>query len=251
MIVGVVGVTTAFFMPSVASTLVVAFLPVEDVGVGDRVGLDAADLGRVVVHHARVRPNARDDLCRRRCCDGVACGCDERRVPVLGGHDVVGDDLLLDRLAVRRLHPVRERRDERDERDADHERGRGRGRPRRVADRVAAREPPRRASAAVCAGMPDHRPRSASRASTRASRRRGTAGARRPAMEISLSPGPELVGEHRACQQRAPRPTMTSPATQGDEAMEAASAEASRLRARPRSVERASRGSPGRARRGA
>ena len=110
----------------------VALAPVEDVGLGDGVGLDAADLGRHAVDQARVGAHARHDLGHRRGGECVTRSGDERRVPVERRHDVVGRDLLLDRFAIGRLHPVRERRDERDERDPDHQRRRGRRRPARV-----------------------------------------------------------------------------------------------------------------------
>ena len=84
------------------------------------------------VDQACVRAHARHDLGHGRGSECVTRSGDERRVPVERRHDVVGRDLLLDRLAIGRLHPVRERRDERDERDPDHQRRRGRRRPARV-----------------------------------------------------------------------------------------------------------------------
>ena len=117
---------------------VVALTPVEDIGLGDGVGLDAADLRRVAVHQSGVGADARHDLGDGRRRERVAGGRDERRVPVERGHDVVGCDLLLDRLPVRHLQPIRERCDERDECDPDHQRsGRGRG-PAGVPARVLA-----------------------------------------------------------------------------------------------------------------
>ncbi len=76
--------------------------------------------------------------------DRIARSGDERRVAVLGGDDEVRRDLILDRTAVRLPHPVHERRDERDERDADHQRSRRRGGPARVAAGVLAAHPRRR-----------------------------------------------------------------------------------------------------------
>ena len=131
---------------------VVALAPVEDVRVGDRVGLDPADLGRDVVDEARIRAHARDDLRDGRGGERVARRGDERRVAVERGHDVVGRDLLLDRLAVRRLHPVRQRRDEGDERDPDHQRGGGRRGPARVPARVLAARARRRRGPAPRSG---------------------------------------------------------------------------------------------------
>ena len=170
---------------------------------------------------ARVRADARDDLGHGRRRERVAGGGDERRVPVERRHDVVGDDLLLDRLAVRRLHPVRQRRDERDERDPDHQRRRRRGRP-----------------AGLRTAFPlASRPGSASRAARREpddprDRRHEVRREHRDAEEEQEDAGrdreqpiarAELVGEHRAREERAARPTTTTAAIHGREAARTAS----------------------------
>ena len=142
----------------------------------------------------------------------IARGGDERRVPVLRGDDVVRGDLVLDRLAVRGLHPVRERRDEGDERDADHQRRRGRGRAAGVADGVPAREPRRRRrpSAAPAARRP---PRSADELGRdhRDAEEEQQHAARDGEQALG---GPELVGEHRVAEQESETAIRTS-ATHG------------------------------------
>ena len=158
-VVGEVAADDRVRRPERREDRVIAVAPVEDVCLSDRVRLDAADLGAVAVHQTRVGANARDHLGRGRRREGVPGGGDERRVAVERGHDVVGDDLLLDRFAVRRLHPVRERRDEGDERDPDHQRRGRRGRSSGVANRVSARQATRDAAGASSRQPDDPRDR--------------------------------------------------------------------------------------------
>ena len=70
----------------------------------------------------------------------------DRREVVLRRDRVVGGEDLVDGAAERARDPGRKRRHERDERQADHQRRRGRGGPLRVAPCVVAREPSRRAA---------------------------------------------------------------------------------------------------------
>ena len=72
--------------------------------------------------------------------DGVSDRGGELRVAVLRRDDQVSLDLALDRVAVRDAQALREHRDEGDERDPDHQRGRGRSGASGVALRVAVRE---------------------------------------------------------------------------------------------------------------
>ena len=65
---------------------------------------------------------------------------DGRREAVLRGERVVGVELARDRAFEGVPEPLREHRDRGDEREADHQRGRGRGGPARVAHGVRTRE---------------------------------------------------------------------------------------------------------------
>ena len=76
---------------------------------------------------------------------------------VLRGDDVVGRDWSLDRVAIESRRPCAEHGDERDEREPDHQRGRGRGRAAGVAHDVLARERARRRRRGGAAGQPDER----------------------------------------------------------------------------------------------
>jgi hypothetical protein len=120
-------------------------LPVEGVDRGDLVRLDPRDVlvrpGDLADLGADVRRHLDPRGLRRR----VAGGSNERREAVLRGDDIVGLDLLLDRPAIRLLHPVRQHGDERDERQSDHQRRRRcRGSP-GIPERVTAGEEPRHA----------------------------------------------------------------------------------------------------------
>ena len=70
--------------------------------------------------------------------------------PVLGGHDVVGVHLALQRLLVGAAEPGRQGRDQRHQRQADHERRRGARRARGIARGVAACQLARLAAEAPC-----------------------------------------------------------------------------------------------------
>ena len=84
---------------------------------------------------------------------GLVGGGRERAAAVLGGDDVVGVDLLLDRRLGRAAQAGAERGDDGDQREADHQRrGRG-GRAAGVAERVLAGEPAGGAAEAA-AGSP-------------------------------------------------------------------------------------------------
>ena len=113
-------------------------------------------------------------------------------VPVGRRDDAVGDDLLLDRLSVRRFHAVRERGDERDECDADH----------RAAAVAAVRLgfAPRSSLASRSPGGQPYQRREWSNETRREHRDADEEGARLPQRQQSVR-CPHVVDEHRASEQ--------------------------------------------------
>ena len=91
-----------------------------------------------------------------RCLDDGLRGLVRQRIAVVTGrYRVVGHEHVVDGTRERRLEALPDHSDERDQREADHHRGRRGGRPRRIADRVLAGQLARRAAEA-CAGSPEH-----------------------------------------------------------------------------------------------
>ncbi len=108
----------------------------------DPVGIDACDLLPGAGDPGDLLPDVGHGLRHGGVARRVAGPGSEVGVAVLRRDDEIGVDLILDRLAVRVPHPRSEHGHEGDERDADHQRGRGRSRPAWVAARVALRELP-------------------------------------------------------------------------------------------------------------
>ena len=148
-----------------------ALLPAEVVDVADRGRVDPRDVdvraeaARLVVAHRRGGRHS------RRARQRVARAGRERVVAVLGGHDVVGAHLILERVAGGALEARAQRGHERHEREPDHQRAGRAGRARGIARGVVLGERARR-SAEALARAPRPRPRAAAPGATRSCRRR-------------------------------------------------------------------------------